>query len=203
MQAMFSPSFCLSRPCKFTSSILLFLVWICARPKCLIYCLNLFRPTFRRIVRNKSTEQFSGLPYIYSLLNCLICMWYGLPCVSYGVILVATVNSFGAAFQFVYVVLFILHADGSKKVCDWFPRELFSAIIPNIRFISSVIALFAAEDVCTAFRCVWCFCPHCLCEPRAAWPLDTTSICGISKCCFTHLHVCFSIAYHCRSSCYS
>ncbi|MED6222441.1 hypothetical protein PIB30_064476 [Stylosanthes scabra] len=36
-------------------------------------------PTFRRIIRNGSTEMFSGLPYIYSLMNCLICMWYGMP----------------------------------------------------------------------------------------------------------------------------
>nr|CAD1834796.1 unnamed protein product [Ananas comosus var. bracteatus] len=73
-------------------------------------------PTYKRIIRNKSTEQFSGLPYVYSLLNCLICMWYGLPCVSYGVILVATVNSIGAAFQLVYVSLFIIYADTTRKV---------------------------------------------------------------------------------------
>ncbi|KAE8700563.1 Bidirectional sugar transporter SWEET2a [Hibiscus syriacus] len=35
-----------------------------------------------RIIRNGSTEQFSGMPYIYALLNCLICLWYGLPLVS-------------------------------------------------------------------------------------------------------------------------
>ncbi|KAH0464501.1 hypothetical protein IEQ34_007287 [Dendrobium chrysotoxum] len=73
-------------------------------------------PTFRRIVRNQSTEQFSGLPYLYSLLNCLICFWYGLPIVSYGVILVATVNSIGAIFQLVYVSLFIIFADNAKKL---------------------------------------------------------------------------------------
>ncbi|XP_038981757.1 bidirectional sugar transporter SWEET2a-like isoform X2 [Phoenix dactylifera] len=73
-------------------------------------------PTFKRIVRNKSIEQFSGLPYVYSLLNCLICMWYGLPCVSYGVILVATVNSIGAAFQLVYVTLFIIYADTTRRM---------------------------------------------------------------------------------------
>ncbi|OVA00198.1 SWEET sugar transporter [Macleaya cordata] len=73
-------------------------------------------PTFRRIVRNQSTEQFSGLPYIYSLLNCLICLWYGLPLISPGIILVATVNSIGAVFQLVYVILFIAYTDKEKKV---------------------------------------------------------------------------------------
>lgn len=73
-------------------------------------------PTFKRIVRNESTEQFSGLPYVYSLLNCLICMWYGLPFVSYGVTLVVTVNSIGAIFQLAYLSLFIAHADRTKKL---------------------------------------------------------------------------------------
>lgn len=75
----------------------------------------LFRPTFGRIVRNRSTEEFSGLPYVYSLMNCLICMWYGLPWVA-GVVLLATVNSAGAAFQMAYVALFLLYADRDRKI---------------------------------------------------------------------------------------
>ncbi|KAK9267236.1 hypothetical protein L1049_009658 [Liquidambar formosana] len=72
-------------------------------------------PTFRRIIRNRSTEQFSGMPYIYALLNCLICLWYGMPFVSHGIILVATVNSIGAVFQLVYITIFITYAEKAKK----------------------------------------------------------------------------------------
>lgn len=74
------------------------------------------RPTFRRIIRSKSTEQFSGLPYIYGLLNCLICLWYGMPIVSPGIIHIATVNSIGAIFQSVYLIIYIIHAEKAKKV---------------------------------------------------------------------------------------
>ncbi|XP_012091868.1 bidirectional sugar transporter SWEET2a isoform X1 [Jatropha curcas] len=73
-------------------------------------------PTFRRIIRSQSTEQFSGLPYIYSLLNCLICLWYGMPVVSPGIILVATVNSIGAVFQLIYLSIFIFYADKGRKL---------------------------------------------------------------------------------------
>ncbi|XP_044953644.1 bidirectional sugar transporter SWEET2a [Hordeum vulgare subsp. vulgare] len=73
-------------------------------------------PTFRRIVRNGSTEQFSATPYIYSLLNCLVCMWYALPFVSYGVVLVATVNTIGAVFQLAYTAVFIAYADAKKRL---------------------------------------------------------------------------------------
>lgn len=75
-----------------------------------------YRPTFRRIIRNKSTEQFSGLPYIYALLNCLICLWYGMPIVSSGIILIATVNSIGAVFQLVYVIIYVVYADQRRRV---------------------------------------------------------------------------------------
>ncbi|XP_065861632.1 bidirectional sugar transporter SWEET2 [Euphorbia lathyris] len=68
-------------------------------------------PTFRRIIRNHSTEQFSGLPYIYSLFNCLICMWYAAPLVSTDNLMVMTVNSFGALFHLLYAILFTVYAD--------------------------------------------------------------------------------------------
>ncbi|KAL5564987.1 hypothetical protein UlMin_028151 [Ulmus minor] len=72
--------------------------------------------TFRRIIRNHSTEQFSGLPYIYALLNCLICVWYGTPLISSDNLLVVTVNSVGAVFQLVYLILFIIYAEKSIKI---------------------------------------------------------------------------------------
>lgn len=82
------------------------------------------RPTFRRIIRSKSTEQFSGLPYIYGLLNCLICLWYGMPIVSPGIIHIATVNSVGAIFQSVYLIIYIIHAEKAKKVINPFQTQL-------------------------------------------------------------------------------
>ncbi|XP_031407051.1 bidirectional sugar transporter SWEET2-like isoform X2 [Punica granatum] len=83
-----------------------------------IFALGLFVspiPTFQRIMRNRSTEHFSGLPYIYALLNCLITMWYGMPAVSSNNVLVMTVNAMGAAFQLVYIILFTACADKAKK----------------------------------------------------------------------------------------
>ncbi|CAL0303717.1 unnamed protein product [Lupinus luteus] len=73
-------------------------------------------PTFRRIIRNGSTEMFSGLPYIYSLINCLICLWYGTPLISPDNLLITTVNSIGAAFQLLYIILFLMYAESAKKV---------------------------------------------------------------------------------------
>ncbi|KAK6154246.1 hypothetical protein DH2020_008494 [Rehmannia glutinosa] len=91
-------------------------------------------PTFRRIIRNESTEQFSGLPYIYALLNCLITAWYGLPMISSDNILVTTVNSSGALFQIVYVAIFIKYAEKTKK---WKMVGLLMSVI----IVFAIIAL--------------------------------------------------------------
>ncbi|KAL6201998.1 hypothetical protein ACLB2K_025709 [Fragaria x ananassa] len=72
--------------------------------------------TFKRIIRNGSTEEFSGLPYIYALLNCMISMWYGSPLISSDNILILTVNSVGAVFQLAYITFFIIYTEKPKKV---------------------------------------------------------------------------------------
>ncbi|XP_043688146.1 bidirectional sugar transporter SWEET2-like isoform X2 [Telopea speciosissima] len=87
-------------------------------------------PTFRRILRNQSTEEFSGLPYIYALSSCLIGFWYGVPIVSPDIILVATVNFIGALFQFTYIIMFIIYAEKRKKV-------------KMLGFLLSVLSIFA------------------------------------------------------------
>ncbi|OIW08197.1 hypothetical protein TanjilG_26486 [Lupinus angustifolius] len=87
-------------------------------------------PTFRRIIRNGSTEMFSGLPYIYSLINCLICLWYGTPLISHDNLLITTVNSIGAAFQLLYIILFLMYAESAKKV-------------RMLRLLLAVIGIFA------------------------------------------------------------
>ncbi|XP_039144126.1 bidirectional sugar transporter SWEET2a isoform X2 [Dioscorea cayenensis subsp. rotundata] len=99
-------------------------------------------PTFRRIIGNKSTEQFSGLPYIYSLLNCLIVLWYGLPWVTPGgVLLVATVNSLKmssfliAVFSTLALVIYI-----SLEFFNGSARRNFVGYLS----IASLISMFAS-----------------------------------------------------------
>ncbi|XP_010062769.2 bidirectional sugar transporter SWEET2 [Eucalyptus grandis] len=98
-----------------------------------IFAIGLFVspiPTFRRIIRNQSTEQFSGLPYIYALLNCLLCTWYGTPLISSNNMLVMTVNFTGALFQLAYIVLYVAYADKQKKMM-------------MLGLLSAVLAIFA------------------------------------------------------------
>ncbi|CAL0305451.1 unnamed protein product [Lupinus luteus] len=73
--------------------------------------------TFRRVVRNKSTEEFSCIPYIIGLLNCLIFTWYGLPVVSYKWenFPLVTVNGVGIVLELSYVFIYFWYASSKGK----------------------------------------------------------------------------------------
>ncbi|KAE9621439.1 putative SWEET sugar transporter [Lupinus albus] len=87
--------------------------------------------TFKRIITNKSTEKFSGIPYNMTLLNCLLSAWYGLPFVSPHNILVTVINGTGALIEIIYVLIFLLYAPKKEKA-------------KTLGFFSFVVAVFSA-----------------------------------------------------------
>uniref|UniRef100_A0A162AB38 Bidirectional sugar transporter SWEET n=1 Tax=Daucus carota subsp. sativus TaxID=79200 RepID=A0A162AB38_DAUCS len=72
--------------------------------------------TFKRIILNKSTEEFSGIPYLMTMLNCALSGWYGMPFVSPNNILVVTLNGTGASIEAIYVLIFIIYAPKKEKL---------------------------------------------------------------------------------------
>lgn len=97
--------------------------------------------TFFRIIKNKSSEEFSGVPYVSTLLNCLLSAWYGLPFISANNLLMSTINGTGVVIELVYVILFLIYAP--KKV----KRKIFSLFIAVIVTFSAIalISVFALE----------------------------------------------------------
>ncbi|XP_047982885.1 bidirectional sugar transporter SWEET1-like isoform X2 [Salvia hispanica] len=71
--------------------------------------------TFKRIITNRSTEQFSGIPYVMALLNCLLAAWYGLPFVSPNNYMVTAINGTGVVIESVYVLIFLVFAAKKEK----------------------------------------------------------------------------------------
>ncbi|CAM0878930.1 unnamed protein product [Alopecurus aequalis] len=65
-------------------------------------------PTFWRIVKSKSTEEFEPAPYVLTLLNSLLWLYYGIT--KPDGLLIATVNGFGAVMETIYIVLFLVYA---------------------------------------------------------------------------------------------
>ncbi|RYQ89400.1 hypothetical protein Ahy_B09g096069 isoform B [Arachis hypogaea] len=56
-------------------------------------------PTFYRIIKKKSVEEFKPDPYIATVLNCAFWVFYGLPFVHPHSVLVVTINGVGLVFE--------------------------------------------------------------------------------------------------------
>ncbi|CAK9310875.1 unnamed protein product [Citrullus colocynthis] len=72
-------------------------------------------PTFIQIWKKRSVEQYSPVPYLATLINCMMWTLYGLPMVHPGSLLVVTINGSGVVIELVYIILFLIYADGKKK----------------------------------------------------------------------------------------
>ncbi|XP_031739720.1 bidirectional sugar transporter SWEET7 isoform X1 [Cucumis sativus] len=73
-------------------------------------------PTFVTIWKRGSVEQYSPIPYLATLVNCLVWVLYGLPVVHPGSILVITINAAGTLIELVYIILFFVFSDRKKRM---------------------------------------------------------------------------------------
>ncbi|XP_039016237.1 bidirectional sugar transporter SWEET5-like [Hibiscus syriacus] len=72
-------------------------------------------PTFYQIYKKKAVEEFQPYPYLGTVMNCLIWMFYGLPIVKNDNILVLTINSVGLAIELIYLSVYAVYANDRKK----------------------------------------------------------------------------------------
>ncbi|MCO5563608.1 hypothetical protein L7F22_017255 [Adiantum nelumboides] len=81
--------------------------------------MQLFRPTFRKVVKWKSTREFSGIPYVVMLFNSLLWVYYGTPvAVHPNAILVSTINGAGCVLEIVYIAIFLLYANPKERISN-------------------------------------------------------------------------------------
>ncbi|EPS61351.1 hypothetical protein M569_13446, partial [Genlisea aurea] len=100
--------------------------------------------TFARVMKKRSTEDFSCVPYVLALLNCCLYTWYGLPVVSRGWenFPVVTINGLGIVLEFSFVVVYFSFANGAKK-------KVAAALAVAVIVVScsvAVISTFAFRD---------------------------------------------------------
>ncbi|KAG8085646.1 hypothetical protein GUJ93_ZPchr0010g7680 [Zizania palustris] len=107
-------------------------------------------PTFWRIIRRKSTENFSGVPYNMTLINCLLSAWYGLPFVSPNNMLVSTINGAGVVIETAYVVVFVVFASSKKT------RLRMLGLAPAVVAAFAVVALVSMVGLHGQGRKVFC-----------------------------------------------
>ena len=120
----------------------------------------LCRLTMSRIIRKKSTEEFSCVPYITALLNCLLYTWYGLPVVSCGWenFPVVTINGLGILLELSFILIYFWFASPTRKaslLCmDLFGQVFMGHKIYMMRTYNSLIADEADSNSDTCYHSV-------------------------------------------------
>ncbi|XP_073315690.1 bidirectional sugar transporter SWEET3 isoform X2 [Primulina huaijiensis] len=100
--------------------------------------------TFSRVIRKRSTEEFSCTPYIIALLNCLLYTWYGLPVVSYKWenFPVVTINGLGILLEFSFIMIYLYFASANRK------RKVVMLTIPVtlVFCFTAILSAFVFHD---------------------------------------------------------
>ncbi|KAK4786994.1 hypothetical protein SAY86_010827 [Trapa natans] len=95
--------------------------------------------TFRTVLRRKSIGEFSSIPYILALLNCLLYTWYGLPVVSnrWENLPVVTINGVGIILELSFIFIYICFAPTRRKVA-------VAGATTTVALVFSIFAIISA-----------------------------------------------------------
>ncbi|KAH9319843.1 hypothetical protein KI387_021612, partial [Taxus chinensis] len=112
-------------------------------------------PTFWGIYKLKSTQDYSGLPYVCTLFTCALWLLYGSPFVKPHSTLLLTINGAGFFFEILYVLSFLIFATKKKKM-----KTLRLTLAVMMAFLTVVlVTLFvlhthSSRQVVTGILCV-------------------------------------------------
>ncbi|KAK6925950.1 SWEET sugar transporter [Dillenia turbinata] len=104
--------------------------------------------TFSRVIKKKSTEEFSCVPYIIALLNCLLYTWYGLPIVSHKWenFPVVTINGLGILLEFSFIIIYIWFASAKAKARNLVKIVMIVVPVLLAFCITALVSAFAFHD---------------------------------------------------------
>ncbi|XP_031382025.1 bidirectional sugar transporter SWEET4-like [Punica granatum] len=72
-------------------------------------------PTFIRIWKKGAVEQYSPVPYLATLVNCMLWVLYGIPLVHPNSTLVMTINGSGTAIEVIFILVFLFYCSDPRK----------------------------------------------------------------------------------------
>ncbi|KAM3214689.1 hypothetical protein ACQJBY_066931 [Aegilops geniculata] len=90
-------------------------------------------PTFCRICKAKDVKEFKPDPYLATLLNCMLWVFYGLPIVHPNSILVATINGIGLVIEGTYLIIFFIYSTNNKRM------KMLSVLAAEAVFMVAVV----------------------------------------------------------------
>ncbi|GKV18908.1 hypothetical protein SLEP1_g29229 [Rubroshorea leprosula] len=90
-------------------------------------------PTFIKIHKLGSVEEFKPDPYVAAVLSCMMWVFYGLPIVHPDSILVVTISIIGLAIELSYVTLFIIYSPWAKR------RRILLYLVIEVIFMAIIV----------------------------------------------------------------
>jgi solute carrier family 50 protein (sugar transporter) len=100
--------------------------------------------TFVKVIKDKKVGEYSCIPYVIALFNCLTYVWYGFPVVSNGWenFLVVTVNGAGIFPECFSIITYLIFAPPKMKLRVG--RMLVGALV--LFAVLAVLSAFALHD---------------------------------------------------------
>ncbi|GMI76601.1 VEGETATIVE CELL EXPRESSED1 [Hibiscus trionum] len=92
-------------------------------------------PTFIKIWKVKSVQDFKPAPYIATVLNCMMWIFYGLPIVHPDSTLIITINGIGLFIELVYITIFFVFSDNRKR------KRILLYIVIEAVFMAAVVVI--------------------------------------------------------------
>ncbi|KAL0923812.1 hypothetical protein M5K25_004590 [Dendrobium thyrsiflorum] len=91
--------------------------------------------TFVKIYKKKAVEQFSPIPYLTILVNCMVWVFYGLPIVKPNTILVTTINGVGVLIVSSYLIIFFYFSPKKMRI------KVLNILVGELVFMTMVVTL--------------------------------------------------------------
>lgn len=100
--------------------------------------------TFQRIITNKSTEEFPSFPYVSTLLNCSVWVFYCLPSITPNRPSPLVTNLIGLVFQTGYLFVFVKYARDKAKAQVQIQLAVYAVFM--VLFVSSILLFLPATS---------------------------------------------------------
>ncbi|CAN6586359.1 unnamed protein product [Malus baccata var. baccata] len=90
-------------------------------------------PKFVKSIQQKSVGEFKPDPYIATLLNRAMWLFYGMPIVNSDSLLVIAINDTRFLIELVYIAIFFTYSSGKKR------RNIMFALLVEAAFVAIVV----------------------------------------------------------------